>query len=369
MWGRLIYKIERRKETMKQKYLLIILSFLLLNLCPLCGIKVYAEEGIRIDETNFPDSIFRTNISNADKDKNGILSKEEIEGITVIYFDGGDYTGYQKLQSLKGIEFLTNLKTLYLNSTGVKSIDLNKNSNLVKIKVTNQIIQEFKLPESSKLSILETFNSQFPSIDFSGQPELKQVSLSVRGETIDFSKNRKLESVMLTGMVTEGSIVSKCTKHISQVKTVIIGDNDKIKSLKCDLPKLSKLDIGKTPALNYVSINNSKRLKSLNTDKMTNLKQLEVVNCGLTRLKLTKNKKLEKLNCSKNKLKKLSVTKNIKLKLLKCSNNKISILNLKKNKNLKTLSCKKNKIRKIDIQKTKLKRKNIKCDKKVIIIK
>ena len=63
------------------------------------------------------------------------------------------------------------------------------------------------------------------------------------------------------------------------------------------------------------------------------------------------------------------MTKNIKLKLLKCSNNKISILNLKKNKNLKTLSCKKNKIRKIDIQKTKLKRKNIKCDKKVIIIK
>ncbi len=369
MWVRLNYKAERRKEIMKQKYLLVILSFLLLNLCPLCGIKVYAEEGINIDEINFPDTLFRTNISNADKDKNGILSKEEMESITDIYFDGGDYAGYQKLQSLKGIEFLTNLKTLYLNSTGVKSINLNKNSNLVKIKVTNQIIKEFKLPESSKLSILETFNSQFPSIDFGGQPELKQVSLSVRGATIDFSKNRKLESVMLTGTVTEGSIASKGTKHISQVKTVIIGNNDKIKSLKCDLPKLSKLDIGKTPVLNYVSINNSKRLKSLKTEKMPNLKQLEIENCGLTALNLVKNKKLEKLNCSKNKLKKLSVTKNIKLKLLKCSNNKINTLNLKKNKNLKTLSCKNNRIRRIYIRKTKLKRKNIKCDKKVKLIK
>ena len=59
----------------------------------------------------------------------------------------------------------------------------------------------------------------------------------------------------------------------------------------------------------------------------------------------------------------------MKNKNIKFNNNKISILNLKKNNNLKTLSCKKNKIRKIDIQKTKLKRKNIKCDKKVIIIK
>ena len=354
---------------MKQKYLLLILSFLLLNLCPLCGVKVYAQEEIKINEINFPDTIFRTNISNADKDKNGLLSKEEMESITDIYFDGGDYAGYQKIQSLKGIEFLTNLKTLYLNFTGVKSIDLNKNSNLIKINIANQIMQEFKLPENSSLSSLETFNSQLPSIDFSGQLELKQVSLSLNAEIVDFSKNSKLKSVKLTGTVIEGGIVSKGTKHISQVKTVIIGDNDKIKSLKCDLPKLSKLDIGKTSALNYVFINNRKRLKSLKTEKMPNLKQLEIENCGLTALNLVKNKKLEKLNCCKNKLKKLSVTKNLKLKSLKCTNNKIKVLNLKKNKNLKTLSCKKNKIRKIDIRKTKLKRRNIKCDKKVKIVK
>lgn len=80
---------------MKQKYLLLILSFLLLNLCPLCGVKVYAQEEIKINEINFPDTIFRTNISNADKDKNGLLSKEEMESITDIYFDGGDYAGIQ----------------------------------------------------------------------------------------------------------------------------------------------------------------------------------------------------------------------------------------------------------------------------------
>ena len=63
---------------------------------------------VRINEENFPDSAFREEIGKSTYDQNGdgVLSKDELEAVTLIKLQYSDAT------SLAGVEYFTNLETL-----------------------------------------------------------------------------------------------------------------------------------------------------------------------------------------------------------------------------------------------------------------
>lgn len=97
----------------------------------LFGIAVAAADGVAIDETNFPDEIFRQYVlDNCDTDKDKVLSEEEISGVTGInVIDSYDFKG--KIQSLKGIEFFTALEHLSVDRCyDIKSLDVSSCTSL-----------------------------------------------------------------------------------------------------------------------------------------------------------------------------------------------------------------------------------------------
>ncbi len=213
---------------------------------------------IPIDEAHFPDPEFRFAIKVAgfDKDRNNILSEEELKEAKELYTKTGE-EGDPEIKDLAGIEYLPYLEELHIwNSLEIKTLDLSKNlylkelniwdggnleyidasensalkSLILRLNVTatialpqnNQIedlavdkysikavknsMKDFKALKSFWWSDLEGIPTDLDDtekyidlseiMDFSWYPELEEVRLW--GETfanIDFSHNPKLKSI------------------------------------------------------------------------------------------------------------------------------------------------------------------------------
>jgi Leucine-rich repeat (LRR) protein len=81
-------------------------------------IKVYAADEVAIDETNFPDSVFRSYVeTNFDTDGNGVLSSEEINAVTSIE------NSTEKYSSLQGIEYFTKLTSLVCSDNKLTKLE------------------------------------------------------------------------------------------------------------------------------------------------------------------------------------------------------------------------------------------------------
>ena len=87
------------------------------------------EDGsVTINETNFPDDIFRGYVTNCcDDDSNGVLSKDEIDTFTNFNMR------ITNVKSLQGIEYLTELTTLICKSEYLTELDVSKNTSLEKL--------------------------------------------------------------------------------------------------------------------------------------------------------------------------------------------------------------------------------------------
>ena len=84
-----------------------------------------AAESVEINETNFPDAIFRKYVAdNFDKDGDGVLSAEEIAKATHISVINSG------ISDLTGIDNLINLKTLDCNNNNLKNLDISNNTAL-----------------------------------------------------------------------------------------------------------------------------------------------------------------------------------------------------------------------------------------------
>ena len=96
---------------------------------------------ININETNFPDKEFRdwikTHIIGADND---VLTPDEISNITRI-----DVSNESEIKNLKGIEHFTALKGLYCHNTGITTLDVSNNKQLIDLYCTNTPLAFLKL--------------------------------------------------------------------------------------------------------------------------------------------------------------------------------------------------------------------------------
>jgi Leucine-rich repeat (LRR) protein len=136
--------------------------------------KVYADEGIAINETNFPDAEFRDYIKNGigsgtsiDLDGDDVLSPEEISNATKIDVQ------QMGVHDLKGIEFFTSLESLNCNSNSLTNLDVSQNT---------------------VLSILSCANNQLTSLDVSNNLDLTNINCSSNQLTnLDVSQNTALK--------------------------------------------------------------------------------------------------------------------------------------------------------------------------------
>ncbi len=203
-------------------------------------------DGIAVDRAHFPDSNFRSYISeNFDTDSDGVLSESEIAAVKDIEFIN------QKFESMEGIEYFTQLDSLRISDLDISEIDVSKNTNLRSFDAVNSdMLKRVVLPEG--LAVL--------SIDYCPVSEMDLTSLT------------DLESLAVNSIDIHSFDLSNNTK-------------------------LTTLDIRDTTLTDGIDISANTALKTLVLSK-----------CGLTSVDLSANKALTNVNLSKNSLAAVDLT-------------------------------------------------------------
>lgn len=176
------------------------------------------NESVNINESNFPDEIFRNWIlENIEGASDSILTEEELSKVTEMYLNGN-----YGLKDLKGIEYFTSLKILYCPVIALEKIDTSKNTELKELYIQFNCLTSLDVTNNSKLEILDCsmnrdlerltlgkkealvkldchgdLASPLTSIDVTQCPNLKYLDCSGCSiESVDVSKNVVLEEFL-----------------------------------------------------------------------------------------------------------------------------------------------------------------------------
>ena len=249
---------------------------------------------IELNETNFPDENFREVVRQYyDKDENGFLSPEEISEVDEVNCES------RNISTVKGIEYLTSLRSFCCNGNCLTELDLSRNANLeILVCRYNQKPWKLNLSGSTKLNYLDCRFSQVESMDLSGAAQLEYLCCYSNGLTsLDLSKNRALDL------------------------------------LYCDNNNLTELDLSRNTSLELLVCNNNK-LKELDLSRNTMLQKIDCSGNQLDGLDLSHNTALVTLKCISNRLTDLDLGENTAINEVKCYDNHLAVLDISRNSNI-----------------------------------
>lgn len=362
---------------------------------------VHAEAGdIEINDTNFPDPIFKEYVKKEFDTINpdGKLSKAERDAVQRIDVRTKNYNS-ERISSLKGIEYFTNLEDLNCAGNRIIKLDLSNNKLLTKLDCnSNTTITELNLTGLTKLKSINCSYNNISDLDLSTCTGLTDIDCSINSFTnLNLSNCINLINFACLSSKLEKLDISNCKaiKEVncannSKLKELKLGNNSALISLICSNTKITNLDISNCVALEKVDCSESSiteiktgnnlaltnlicwrnNLRDIDISGCTALKELRCesnnitnldlssninlseLNCsrnGLTKLKLENNKNLTKLTCNDNDLEDLQLDNNIKIETINCMDNKLTKLNLSNNANLKSLILSNNKLTSLDL--------------------
>jgi len=252
---------------------------------------------IQIDETNFPDKVFREYVSKEiDKDRNKVLDKGEIEATDSIYIYSPEIT------SLKGIEYFSNLTQLECDGVDMTNLTDERG-----------VLTELDVSKNTNLKILVCYGNQLTSLDV--------------------SQNLKLEWL-------------ECC--FNQIASLDLSKNTKLQHLDCQSNKITSLKLAECPNLSWL-ICNENEISSLEVGKCPNLSNLTCYSNHLTQLDVSNNLKIEMLRCAENDISQLDISKLTELTFLECSHNRLTELDVRNCSKLGVLRCEENAISELDL--------------------
>ena len=156
------------------------------------------DPGILLNTANFPDELFRKYVKQFDADQNGILSREETEKATVIDVK------YMEIHDLKGLEFFTELTTLYCDENYLTALDVS---------------------HCPALTELTCDGNQLTSLDLSKNPALERLTVGAYNSSwsgnplssLDISRNKALYSLSCINTGIQSLDVSGCPRLLNLV--------------------------------------------------------------------------------------------------------------------------------------------------------
>ena len=288
--------------------ILALLMTATVTMTPMLTQRAYADDGVAIDATNFPDENFRNYISeDIDKNNDNNLSTKEIEDTTTIA------PGQRDIKDFTGIEYFNNLESFNCSWNPVTNLDLSKNTSLIRLSCRS----------SSLTSLDVSKNTALTYIDCVGNPLT----------SLDVSKNTALTYI-------------NC--YNTPLTSLDLSNNTKLTDLICGRTSITSLDLSKNTALTYINCYDTP-LTSLDLSNNTKLTKLLCSSTSLTSLDLSNNTSLKDLDCSNNNLTSLDLSNNTSLEALYCSNNKLTNLDLSNNTSLEFLDCSSNQLTSLDL--------------------
>lgn len=241
------------------------------------------------DDSGFEDPVFREWISeNVDADHNGLLSVKEIEACTKINISS------MSVDSLKGIEYFYNLKTLDCSHNQLLFLDLKSNTALKSLNCSYNNLTRLNLSSCKKLKELDASSNFFGN-----------------STEISFSKTSSLKKLNIASNFLNEFNFSRFSG---------------LKELNCSDCNLSSLNLSSMPALEKL-ICSKNSLDILNMSRLSNLKYLDCSSSSIQTLKLPSTRSLDTIYCQNNLLTELNLSGFSSLKRLNCSDNKLSDLN------------------------------------------
>ena len=242
-----------------------IIAITLLSLCA-CS-KKDTDDLVEIPNNfiTIPDSAFEEELIAQGIDSDGIVNqrllKEDAKAITKLDI----YNFY--ITDISGIEGFVNLDELYINGTGIQTIDVSKNvllkdlwlygnelkeihgvASLERLKyldLTMNYFEEFTL-ENSSIERLLMSNNELTQFDASGAENLKILNINGNNLTsVDLSQNTLIEAVALGG------------NAITQLN---FGTAANLTYIECFSNNLSSLDVSNFPNLQVLSANRNPNL-------------------------------------------------------------------------------------------------------------
>ena len=168
-----------------------------------------SEDPVEIPEVDPDPTLWEFIVKKFDTDADGTMSDEELLGIQELQIAD------LPVDSLAGLEALVNLRTLGMGGHFLKRIDLSANKNLELLYAGREaLLEEFYL-DNPKLGYLYLIECKvLKTLDFSRCPEITMLELynNQSLESIDLSKNRKLEVFRLTGSKVKELDLSNCRR-------------------------------------------------------------------------------------------------------------------------------------------------------------
>lgn len=221
-----------------------------------------------------------------DKDENGFVpitgkNKDIIAGITTMNIDNC----YPSLTDLSGIEYFSNLESLFCSELKLVSLDVSSLKKLKQLDCSdNRFLTDLNVSGLTNLEALYCDNTGLTSLDVSGLENLTQLWCS----------------------------------RSNSLKTLKFGENDKLTELRCSECNLSSLDVSSFTALETLDCSYNQNLTSLTLGNLAALTYLSCYNCQLSTLDVSGLTNLSDLDCAENKLSELDLRKNENLTSLYC---------------------------------------------------
>ena len=304
------------------------------------GEKERAGE-VAIDETNFPDEVFRQYVSDKfDTNNDRVLSEDEINAVTRI-----DVWNKYKISDLTGIEYFENLKYLDCDSTGITSLDVSKNTALEYLDCRNTKITSLDVSNNTALEKLYCSDTGITSLDVSNNAALLILDCSDTGITsLDVSQNTALlkldcSSTRITSLdVSNNTALEYLNCNGTPITSLDVSNNTALEYLDCRYTGITSLDVSQNTALEYLNCNGTP-ITSLDVSNNTALEYLYCSDTGIISLDVSQNTALVELNCMSTQLTSLDVSNNTALEYLNCNGTPITSLDVSNNTALLGLYC------------------------------
>lgn len=278
---------------------------------PASSLTTEEDGSIIIDETTFPDQVFRTAVLKAlGLNEGDTASEKNLQKYISISIDNSSSAENEKLTSLAGIEYLQNLQSLTCTNGNLAEADLSANSKLSRINIANQPLTSITFPEASKNNIKTATiaSTQAESLDFSSCEMM---------ENLTVKKNSALVSLVLP----ESEKLKSLNFSETQVSSLNLSSFPNLSSLDCSKTPVTNLDLQTVPALTSLFCGDC-QISSLNLAGLNNLTTLSCGNNPLTDLVLDQCTALQKLLCSSCSLSALDLAGFSELQKVSCSLNR-----------------------------------------------
>ena len=197
-------------------------------------------DDIAINETNFPDPIFREFVKQYDttRPEDNKLSKSELAAVTTLDCSNRyDATDDVKIKRLKGIEYFTSLERLDCRNNLLTELDVSKNTALTYLDCYSNQLTELDVSDNTALTTLKCWDNQLTKLQLTKPDAGNNTALT----WLECGGNQLAELDVRDNKVLRYLFCSE-----NQLTKLDVSQNTKLEILQCFKNQLTSLDLKNT---------------------------------------------------------------------------------------------------------------------------